>query len=113
MESRLDARTYLVGLIGKTIQTYTGRPNTILDVQADSVVVGTSRSPTGTPVPIAWVQDAIDRLFADKEVEISVPSLGYRSAFVGAVLLSIPGTRRGANPARVVLAGSASSRETT
>ena len=49
-------------------------------------------------MPIDWVQQALDRLAQEDEVEISVPSLGFRSAFVGAVLLSLPGVVRGTNP---------------
>lgn len=44
------------------------------------------------PVPVKWVEDAVTRLLADGEIEVSVASLGYRSAFVGAVLLQIPST---------------------
>ena len=43
-------------------------------------------------MPIKWVQDALDRLAADGEVEISVESVGYRSAFVGAVLSALDDT---------------------
>jgi len=37
-------------------------------------------------VPIDWVQSALDRLLTDQQVVISVDSVGYRSAFIGAVL---------------------------
>ena len=94
----LDARKILAALSGKTIETYTRRPNIVLAVESETVLVGTERSPKGTPVPIEWVQRALDRLAEEDEVEISVPSLGYRSAFVGAVLLSLPGVVRGTNP---------------
>src|SRR4051812_37983885 len=87
----IDARGYLESLVGQTIETYMGRPNVILAVESENVVVGTGRSPHGSPVPIAWVQAALDRLLADNEVEVSVESLGHRSAFVGAVLASLPG----------------------
>lgn len=65
MRGSYDARKILHGLIGKTIHTLTGRPNTILGLEGDAVLVATARSPTGQPVPIAWVQDALDRLAAD------------------------------------------------
>ncbi len=39
---------------------------------------------------MAWIQDAIDDLHNTQEVEVSVESLGYRSAFAGAVLLTLP-----------------------
>ena len=56
--------------------------------------MATARSPTGQPVPIAWVQHALDRLAADGEIEISVESVGYRSAFIGAVLGALVALRR-------------------
>jgi hypothetical protein len=40
-------------------------------------------------VPLKWVQDALDRLADEGEVEISVESVGYRSAFIGAVLSAL------------------------
>lgn len=53
---------------------------------------------------LAAVQAALDRLVADGEVAISVRSVGHRSAFVGAVLLMLPGTRAvRSTPPRVVL----------
>jgi hypothetical protein len=62
----------------------------VLGLEGDHVRVGTERSPKGQLVPIAWVQDAMDRLAAERSLEISVASVGYRSAFIGAVLKSLP-----------------------
>lgn len=59
-----------------------------------------------TPVPVQWVQRAADILFAKGEIGINVEEASYRSAFVGAVLSTIPGTRALRRPARVVLEGS-------
>lgn len=103
--SEVDARRLLSGLVGRTIPTITGRPNEVLAINGDDVIVGTTRSPTGRPVPIAWVQNALDRLLAEGEVEISVDSVGYRSAFIGAVLQEVPGAQVGQG--RVVLPGTA------
>jgi hypothetical protein len=89
MDRRYDAHEVLEGLVGKTIHTLTGRPNTVLGIEGDQVHVGTSRSPSGTLVPIQWVQDALDRLGSDGDVEINVDSVGYRSAFIGAVLCTL------------------------
>jgi hypothetical protein len=101
------ARDLLRGLIGQTIQTVTGRPNTVIAVGDKDVVIGTQRSPDGTSVPIEWVQDALDLLEAEGEVEVSVESVGHRSAFVGAALLAIPGTSATAtSPPRIVLSAS-------
>jgi hypothetical protein len=90
MSGTYDARTVLEALVGKTIHTLQGRPNVVLSIEGDHVRVGTTRSPQGTLVPIEWVQAALDRLSREHEVEISVDSVGYRSAFIGAVLSSLP-----------------------
>lgn len=92
---------WLVGLVGQTIPTMTGRPNRILKVSDGKVWVATGRSPHGHPVDIAEVQEAADRLFAHGELEISVPSVGYRSAFIGAVLSTLPGTVGATRPRRI------------
>jgi hypothetical protein len=86
----IDAFDHLEQLVDKTIVTVTGAPNKVLAVTRSEVLVGTGKSPAGKPVPLDWVQTALNRL-ATGEVEISVDSLGYRSAFVGAVLLTVPG----------------------
>jgi hypothetical protein len=91
MPVKPDARTVLGSLVGKPISTVTGRMNTVLRLEGDNAIVATSRSPGGQPVPIAWVQSGLERLLTTGEIEVSVPSLGYRSAFIGAVLLSLPG----------------------
>lgn len=98
-----DAFEHLRSLRGQTIKTFSGKPNRILMVTGSEVIVGTDKSPEGSGVPIEWVQNGIDLLFEQGEVEIGVPSLGHRGAFVAAVLLTLPGTRRGSNPSRVVL----------
>jgi len=104
MAAQVDARDLLNSLVGQPIATVTGRPNTVLGIEGDSVIVATGRSPSGQPVPIEWVQSGLDRLLEDGEVEVSVPSLGHRSAFVGAVLLKVPGTMAvQATPPRVRL----------
>ena len=101
MDRRYDARQVLGDLVGKTIQTLTGRPNTVLALEGDAVRVATERSPQGTLVPVEWVQEALDRLATDGEIEISVESVGYRSAFVGAVLASLEDTESSPTTMRV------------
>jgi hypothetical protein len=101
VSERYDARRVLEGLVGKEIHTLTGRPNTVLALEGDSVRVATTRSPAGQLVPINWVQDALDRLASDGEVEISVESVRYRSAFIGAVLSSLDGTESSPSTMRV------------
>ena len=98
-----DVRALLKKLVGKTIPTATGAPNKIVAVAGPSVAVGTAKSPEGREVAIAEVQNAVDRLFRDGTLEISKESVGYRSAFVGAVIGQIPGVRILTNPRRAVL----------
>jgi uncharacterized protein DUF3883/EVE domain-containing protein len=111
--SASDARSHLASLVGWTIQTLSGAPNTVLRLEGDDVMVATTRSPQGQPVPIAWVQTALDRLLRDGEVEISVASVGYRSAFIGAALATLPGARTAHNPQRVLLPASSDTRRKT
>jgi hypothetical protein len=92
MAAELDARALLESLAGQQIPTATGRPNSVLALDGTNVLVGTTRSSVGELVPIEEVQDGIDRLAETGEVEIHPSSLGYRSSFVGAVLLTLPGT---------------------
>ena len=99
-----DIPAVLVGLVGQTIWTMDRRqPNRILEVSADKVLVATGRSPDGKPVKIAVLQDAADRLYRDGELKISVRNVGYRSAFVGAVLATLPGTVVELRPRRIRL----------
>jgi hypothetical protein len=102
--ARIDAGTHLASLVGQTICTATRRqPNRIVRVAAGEVIVATEKSPAGQAVPLGWVQSAFDRLMAGEEVRISVPSLGYRSAFVGAAMLSLRGAELLTGPTRVRL----------
>jgi hypothetical protein len=87
----VNAREHLQALVGSEIQTVSGRPNRILRLEGDNVLVATSKSPAGQLVPIKWVQAAMDTLESTGEVTIDVESVGYRSAFIGAVLATVPG----------------------
>jgi hypothetical protein len=84
-----DSVQFLRTLVGKEIRTARGRPNRVLRIDGDKIVVATTPSPEGRPVPLKWATDAIENLRQNGEVEVSVASLGYRSAFVGAVLLQL------------------------
>lgn len=104
--AQLNARAYLAGLVGEELRTVSGRPNRILALEGDDVVVATGRSPNGSPIPISWVQNAIDQLERDGEITIDVETVGYRSAFIGAVLLTFPGaTLQRSAPPRIRLQG--------
>ena len=89
--TELDARSLVESLVGQRISTVTGRPNTVLGVADGNVIVGTDRAPDGELVPIEFVQNGLDQLVAAREVEVHPSSLGYRSSFVGAALLTLPG----------------------
>ena len=102
----IDARTHLQSLIGQEIRTLShNQPNRVLSLEGDDVIVGTTKSPDGAPVPIKWVQDGIDVLVRDGELVIDVETLGHRrSSFVGAVLATLPGAVvRSTTPRRVAL----------
>lgn len=87
----VEARQHLQRLVGTEIRTSTGKPNRVLGVDARTVTVATNRSPRGRPVPIEWVENAMDILAREGEVTIDVATLGYRSSFIGAVLATLPG----------------------
>lgn len=96
-----DAREVLLGLVDQPLATLGGRTNRIIAVHRTEVIVSTERSPEGRRVPIADVQDALELLMRDGEVTITPEVVGYRSAFVGAVLRTLPGTTTAINPPRV------------
>jgi hypothetical protein len=98
-----DARDLLVGLVGRPLQTIGGASNRVLEVRDDDVVVATARSPDGRPVPLVWVQDALDLIQATGELQIDPPTVGYRSAFVGAVLRTLPNAHIERDPQRILL----------
>ena len=100
----LDARQHLKSLQGQTIYTLAQRrANRIVHVEGDSVIVATDKSPHGEPVPIQRVQDALDELFREGEIVVTVESVGYRSAFIGAVLGTLPDVEVLTRPRRVRL----------
>lgn len=78
-------------LIGRELRTITGSPNRILGVSGGAAVVATNRSPHGEPVPLTELASALERLRSEGSVVIEPSSVGYRSAFIGAVLLTLPG----------------------
>jgi hypothetical protein len=90
-EANDSAVELLRRLLGLDITTLQGRQNRILDVQPPHVLVATERSSSGQQVPIADVQIALETLRAVGRVTVHPDSVGYRSAFIGAVLLTLPG----------------------
>jgi hypothetical protein len=101
-----SADDLLRDLTGETIPTVAGRPNKVLEVQDGSVLVATDRSPEGQLVAVADVQYGLDLLAERGSVQVSVEELGHRSAFVGAVLATLPHVRVTSSPATVALESS-------
>jgi hypothetical protein len=99
-----DARELLTGLADRPLVTLAGRANRIIAVHQTEVIVATGRSPEGQPVPIADVQHGLELLARDGEVIITPEVVGHRSAFIGAVLRTLPGTTIALNPPRVYAA---------
>jgi hypothetical protein len=97
-EASSGATALLRRLIGVPLHTVTGKANTILDVRPPDVFVATRRSPDGQPIPIAWVDDALSTLTTTGRLEIHPRSTNHRSAFIGAVLLTLPGARHYGSP---------------
>ncbi|MEU6150142.1 HNH endonuclease [Actinosynnema sp. NPDC047251] len=93
----------LGALVGREIKTVTGYSNWVLDVDPASVLVRTRRSAAGESVPVRFVQDGLDRLFERGRVAADVKTLGYRSAFVAAVLATLPRAMVTRAPASVSL----------
>jgi hypothetical protein len=98
-----DARDVMRPLVGVEIRTVSGRPNMILGMQGDIVTVRTDRSPAGQPVAISEVQEGLELLTVQGSVRVSVAELGHRSAFVGAVLATLPTAQVADNPATITL----------
>jgi len=72
-------------------------------VSPPNVIVATDKSPDGQVVPIQWVDDALESLVRDGSIEVSTKSIGYRSAFVGAVLMMLPGAHVSGSPPVIAL----------
>ncbi|MEJ2855388.1 MULTISPECIES: HNH endonuclease [unclassified Saccharothrix] len=98
-----EAGDVLQRLVGRELVTVDGSVNRVLEVDARNVLVATGRSPQGKLVPVAWVQEGLDKLFARGRVLASVEELRYRSAFVAAVLATLPRAVVTKKPAAVSL----------
>ena len=90
-------------LVGRPLTTVDGSPNRILRIEGDTVLVATGRSPEGTPVPIGFVQDGLDLLRENGVLGINPKELNHRSAFVGAVLKTLPGAEASTRPAMITM----------
>jgi len=86
----IDAGIVLQSLVGEPLATIRGRPNTIIEVTNGDAIVATSRSPLGQRVPVSWLQEVLDQLRSGETIVVGPASIGYRSSFLGAVLLTLP-----------------------
>lgn len=102
------ASDLLRSLIGEEIRTVTGMPNMVLAVHGDTALGRTGRSPEGRPVGAGEVQKGPDKLRMHGSIRVTVDELGHRSAFVGAVLATVPGAQFTKDPATVTLGAPAS-----
>jgi hypothetical protein len=93
----------LTSLLHKEVHTSRGRRNTVLDLDGDTVLVGTERSPDGQPVEVRHVQQALDILAVHGSVVVQPHELGHRSSFVGAVLANLPNAFVTGDPPTVTL----------
>lgn len=101
------AANLLRSLIGHELHTITGRPNTILEVSEKHAQVATEKSPKGEQVQVSEVERALEQLRTTGEVVCDPDHVGYRSAFIGAVLRTLPGADISLAPPTVVLASRA------
>lgn len=85
-EGVLSAEEYLDALLGQELTTPSGARNTILSMSNGTVLVATSRSPDGQPVPVQELQTALEELAWLGALRVTPSELGYRSTFVGTVL---------------------------
>jgi len=87
-----DACRLLARLVGQPLRTLTyENPNRVLRLEGGHAIVETQKNPSGAPVPVRWVQDAIDGLYRDGELRVNKATLRHRrTAFVGAVLRELP-----------------------
>ncbi|MFI7551950.1 hypothetical protein ACIBQ2_19615 [Micromonospora sediminimaris] len=112
-EARMEAVELLRALIGVPLLTVKGQKNKILAVQPPNVIVATEASPDGQPVPIAWVENALRLLRTDGSVTIHPDQIGYRSAFIGAVLLQLPYAQATGSPPVISFQNSAAAEPDT
>jgi hypothetical protein len=102
----VDARAYLERLVGQTIPTITGKPNTIVAVRGADVFVRTGDTvdpAVGEPVPIQWVQDALNTLYANGRIGINTTEATASQCVRWRVLSTLPGAVGLRRPARVEL----------
>ncbi len=106
-----EALDLMRDLVGLPLPTVIGRINRILAVEGDGALVATEKSPDGELIPAADVQRGLNLLRQRGSVRVHPDDLKYRSAFVGAVLATVPGAVVTRQPARITLATTISDSE--
>ncbi len=99
-----EALELMRDLVGLPLPTVDGRINRILALEGDNALIATGKSPDGELVPAADVQRGLNLLRRRGSVRVHPDDLKYRSAFVGAVLATVPGAEVTRQPARISLA---------
>src|SRR5690348_7009790 len=79
------------------------RPNRIIRMEGDTVIVERAGSPAGTRL-LGPIQAAADRVFEGEEIRLNELSVGGNHGFTGAVLQSMPGVQVLQQPDRARLA---------
>jgi hypothetical protein len=98
-----DAENLLRNLIGKELDSLSGKVNTIRYIVDDRAIVITNDSSQEQPVPIIDIQQAMDRLWQDRKVVCEPKIVGPHSEFIGAALRMIPGADTSLEPPTVSL----------
>ncbi|MFC5819466.1 hypothetical protein [Nonomuraea harbinensis] len=90
-EAKDSAPDLLRRLLGREITTLKGGRSRIIDIRPPYVLVATERSPKGEQILIADVEVALEDLRARGRVQIHPTEVGDYSAFIEALLLTLPG----------------------
>jgi hypothetical protein len=87
----IDARAHLPRFVGRPVHTIRqDQPNRVIAVDRPDVVVATHRSPAEQRIAIAEARPAMDILERTRDPLADRNIVGYRSAFIEAVLATSP-----------------------
>ncbi len=95
-----DIQKFLRSRVGRVLPTMTGKPNEILEVTDDYVLIGTEKNPEGSRVYFSYLQGEVERLWY-LSGERNLDNKG-RGAVVGAILQAM-GYELLPRPRRVVV----------
>jgi hypothetical protein len=104
MKKYIDMHRLLKPYEGRTIKTYKGKPNRIIDIENESVLVGTMKSPSGEPVVVDDIRESLERLLEEGQVMYKgAAPRSNRDSFVVAFLLSLDGVQKHPNSAGAIV----------